>query len=198
MAALRILVAEDEPLNAMALQAQLVALGHEVVGPASSGEEAVRLAGDGPIDLAILDLSMPERSGLTMAERIFDICPVPAIVLTEYGDTDAAQRAVCAPIFHHLVKPVSTEELMPAISVARRRFAEWNALRSEVAELERRLGDRKIVERAKGMIMEERGLTAAEADRVLADESRRRDQSVTDIARTIVAADGLLRGGLGV
>lgn len=198
MAALTILVAEEEPLNAMALEAQALALGHRVVGPAATGAEAVGLAEAYTIDLAILDLSMGGRAALGTAERIFRIRPVPIVVLTDYGDSEAAHRAACAPVFHHLVKPVSTEELMPAISVARRRFMEWTELRTEVADLERRLGEHKVIERAKGLIMEQHGVSADRACRVLEEESERRGESATEIARTIIAADALLRGTLGV
>ncbi|MFW6078695.1 MAG: ANTAR domain-containing response regulator [Gemmatimonadota bacterium] len=194
MATLAILVAEDEPLTAMALEAQIVALGHRIVGPARTGDEAVRLTREQPIDVAIIDLGMSRRAGLDTAERIVRIRPVPVIVLAEYGESARSGREVGAPVFHHLVKPVSTEELLPAISVARRRFEEWTELTTQVERLERELDERKALERAKGLIMEERGVSAAQADRILAEEGERRGEGPGEIARMIIAANELLRG----
>lgn len=194
MASLQVLVAEDEPLNALALESQITALGHRVLGPATTGEESVRLASEHAIDLAVLDLRMPGGTGLDAAKRIFEIRPTPIVVLTDYGDEEAAEQAARAPVFHYLIKPVSTEDLLPAIHVARRRFQEWRALRAEIAGLERRLGEHKLIERAKGVIMDRRGVAPEEAARILDAESRRADQSTVEVARSILTAEALLRG----
>lgn len=190
---LRILIAEDDPLNAMALRSQLEAMGHRVIATAHDGEEAVELAAQEQPDLAILDIRMPRLSGLDAAERIFAARPLPLLLLTGYSDPDAVERAARLPVYVYLVKPVSTEDLGPAIAVAARRFEEWQQLTDEAASLEQRIAERKLIERAKGVLMEARGLTEREAYRVLQKESQNRNQPMVEIARTILAADPVLR-----
>lgn len=190
---LRILVAEDEPLSAMALQAQLEALGHVVLGPAHNGREAVEMARANPADLAILDVRMPALSGLEAAQEIARFAELPVILLSGYSDPEMIEQATRAPVFHYLVKPVSMADLGPAIAVAMTRFNEWQAFRGEAAALEHKLEDRKLIEQAKGMIMEARGLPEAEAYRVLQKESQNRNQPMVEIARSIVLSASLLR-----
>jgi response regulator NasT len=121
---LRILLAEDEPLNAMALQAQLEAMGHSVVALASNGRMAVELAHDG-IDIAILDVRMPEMSGLDVARIILENFRVPALLLTGYTDPELMAEAAAIPVFHYVVKPVSMEDLGSAVLLAWDRYQLW-------------------------------------------------------------------------
>ncbi len=190
---LRILVAEDEPLSAMALQAQLEALGHAVVGPAHNGRDAVELARGNPIDLAILDVRMPVLSGLDAAQELAALQDVPVILLSGYSDPDMIEEATRAPVFHYLVKPVSMADLGPAIAVAMHRFQEWKEFRGEAAELEQKIADRKLVEQAKGLLMEARGLSEGDAYKMLQKESQNRNAPMVEIARSILMADSLLR-----
>ncbi len=190
---LRILVAEDEPLSAMALQAQLEALGHVVIGPAHNGREAVEMARANPADLAILDVRMPALTGLEAAQEIARFAELPVILLSGYSDPEMIEEATRAPVFHYLVKPVSMADLGPAIAVAMTRFNEWKEFRGEAEELEHKLEDRKLIEQAKGVIMEARGLPEAEAYRVLQKESQNRNQPMVEIARSIVMSASLLR-----
>jgi two-component system, response regulator PdtaR len=190
---LRILIAEDDSLNAMALRAQLEALGHDVVAVAPDGEDAVRLASETTPDLAILDIRMPRLSGLDAAARIFADRPLPIVLLTGYSDPDAVAQAARLPVYVYLVKPVDGTDLAPAIGVAVQRFADWQRLDREVSELERKLADRKLVERAKGVLMDARGLSEREAYRLLQKESQNRNQPMAEVARTILMADPVLR-----
>lgn len=190
---LTILVAEDESLNALALQSQLEALGHRVAGPARNGREAVDIARVVPIDLAILDVRMPELGGLEAAERIVREKPIPIILLTGYDDPESMERAAHAPIFHYLVKPVSLEDLAPAIRVARSRFQEWRQFRNEAELLSRKLEDRKVVEEAKAVLMEARGLTEDGAYRLIQRESQNLNQPMAEVARTVIMAQAILR-----
>ncbi|MBI4545019.1 MAG: response regulator [Gemmatimonadetes bacterium] len=192
---LRILVAEDEPLNALALQAQLEALGHEVVGPARNGREAIELARTHSLELAILDIRMPEVSGLEAAREIFRITPIPILLLTGYSDPDFIAQATRSPVFHYLVKPVSLADLAPAISVARNRFQEWLHFTDEAAQIEREIRERKVIEQAKGILIQARGLSEEEALALLNREAENRGLPMAEIARTIVAAHSLLRPG---
>ena len=190
---LTILVAEDESLNALALQSQLEALGHRVAGPARNGREAVDIARVVPIDLAILDVRMPELGGLEAAERIVREKPIPIILLTGYDDPESMERAAHAPIFHYLVKPVSLEDLAPAIRVARSRFQEWRQFRNEAELLSRKLEDRKVVEEAKAVLMEARGLTEDGAYRLIQRESQNLNQPMAEVARTVIMTQAILR-----
>lgn len=190
---LTILVAEDESLNALALQSQLEALGHRVAGPARNGREAVEIARVVPIDLAILDVRMPEMTGPEAAERIVRERPTPVILLTGYDDPEYVSRATYTPIFHYLVKPVSLEDLGPAIGVARSRFEEWRRFRGEAEVFERKLEERGVVERAKVVLMEARGLSEQAAYRLIQKESQNRNQPMVEVARTVLMAHALLR-----
>jgi response regulator NasT len=190
---LRILVAEDEPLSAMALQAQLEALGHAVIGPAHNGREAVELARANPAELAILDVRMPGLSGLEAAQEIATFKELPVILLSGYSDPQMIDDATRAPVFHYLVKPVSMADLGPAIAVAMTRFHEWQAFRGEAEQLEHKLEDRKIIEQAKGLLMSARGLPEADAYKLLQKESQNRNQPMVEIARSILMAESLLR-----
>jgi response regulator NasT len=191
---LEILVAEDESLNALALRTQLEALGHRVVGPARDGREAVRLARTTPtVDLAILDIRMPGLSGLGAAEEIMQHRPTPIILLTGHSDPDHFNHLALTPIYHYLVKPISLEDLTPAIAVARSRFEEWQRFQGEAEDLRGKLEDRKLIERAKVVIMEARGLSESGAYRLLQKESQNRNQPMAEIARTVLMTEALLR-----
>lgn len=190
---LRILVAEDEPLNAMALRSQLEALGHHVIGPAATGREAIALAERRTIDIAILDIRMPELSGLEAAQEIFRLRPTPIILLTGYYDPDYVAQATLTPVFHYLIKPATLGDLAPAICVARARFEEWERFRYDAEAIERKLEERRLVGEAKQILQETRGLSEQEAYRLLQKESQNRNQPMADIARSILTAEALLR-----
>lgn len=122
---LKILLAEDEPLNAMALQAQLEAMGHSVVALASNGRTAVELARAMPVDLAIMDVRMPVLSGLDAAREIFAFAEIPTILLTGYAESAVMDLAARIPVFHYLVKPIAMEELRSSITQAWERYQLW-------------------------------------------------------------------------
>lgn len=190
---IRILVAEDEPLSALALKAQLEALGHTVVGPAADGQEAVQLATDNHIDLALLDIRMPELGGLEAAEEIFRLRPMPVLLLTGYSNPEYIQRATVLPVFHYLIKPVTMEDLVPAIGVARARFQEWTRYRSDIDELQNKLKERALIDRAKALLMQNRNLSESDAYRILQKESQNRNLPMSEIARTVLLAQTVLR-----
>ncbi|HEX7118446.1 MAG TPA: response regulator [Longimicrobiales bacterium] len=190
---LRILIAEDEALNALALRSQLEALGHCIVGPARNGREAVDLVTRQAVDLAILDIRMPELTGLEAAEQIVRTRPIPIILLTGFGEPELASLAASAPVFHYLVKPISLEDLVPAIGVACSRFKEWQAFRADAERLRRKIEDRQLLDRAKAVLMEVQGLSEHDAYRLLQQESQRRSLPMVEIARNLLMADSVLR-----
>ncbi|MGD8277330.1 MAG: response regulator [Gemmatimonadota bacterium] len=189
---LRVLIADDEAIHNLALTTQLETLGHEVVGTATNGQQAVELARSERPDLIFLDIRMPVMTGPEAAEQIAAEDPVPMIILSAYSDARTVEQAVRAPIFHYLVKPVDPDDLAPAIAVARARFGEWLSTRKDRDRLEAKLEERKLVERAKGLLMESRGLSERDAYRFLQKMSQDKNTPMVDLARKILLAAPLL------
>jgi AmiR/NasT family two-component response regulator len=189
---LRVLIAEDEKVIAMGLRAQLKALGHKVVAEAANGRQAVALARELKPDLVVLDIKMPEMDGIEAAQAITAERPIPVILLTAYKEEQLAQRAAQAGIYTYLVKPISKDDLMPAILLARARFEEFQQLNKEISDLKEALEARKVIERAKGILMERRQLTEAEAFRRLQMMSQNQRMKLVDVARSIIIAEKVL------
>src|SRR5438094_4360213 len=159
----RVLVAEDETIIRLDLRSLLEGHGFEVCAEARDGEQAVELARSERPDLAIMDVKMPRLDGIEAARRILEERPIPIVMLTAYGQEELVARAVEAGVFGYLVKPFREQDLLPAIQTARARHAELAALREEAESLSEALATRKVVERAKGLLMEREGLTEEEA-----------------------------------
>ena len=192
MEPLRILIADDESIRMMSLRKQLAALGHRVVAEASNGEEAVALAAATQPDLAILDIKMPGADGIEAAQRITRERPIPIILLTAYNEAELVERAAQANISAYLMKPVAEEDLLPAITLALIRFRQFEALRREVSDLREALEARKIIERAKGILVRRLDLTEEEAFRRLQKQSQDSNRKLAEVAEAIVMADRLL------
>jgi two-component system, response regulator PdtaR len=192
MEALRILIADDESIRLLSLRKQLAALGHNVVAEASTGGEAVTLAASALPDLAILDIKMPVMDGIEAAEKITQARPIPIILLTAYDEAQLVERAAQANISAYLMKPVVEEDLLPAITLALARFRQFQALRQEVADLREALEARKIIERAKGILMRRLNLTEEEAFRRLQKQSQDSNRKLAQVAEAIVVADQFL------
>ena len=190
---LRFLIADDEALHNLALTSQLEALGHEIVATAANGQEAVDLARDKRPDMAVLDIRMPVMTGPEAAQKIHSDRPIPIIILSAYSDTRTVEQATRSPVFHYLVKPVDPDDLAPAISVAKARFDEWMRARQEKATLEGKLEERKVLERAKGILMETRKMSEQEAYRFLQKTSQDKNTPMIDLARKILLAAPLLQ-----
>jgi two-component system, response regulator PdtaR len=188
----RILIADDEAIRLMSLRAQLATLGMEVVGEATTGRDAVTLARETAPDLAILDIKMPEGDGIDAARAITTERPIPIIVLTAYTDHALVERAAAAGVFAYLVKPVAVEDLLPAILTAQARFGEFQELRKEVATLSEALHARKLIERAKGILMDRLRISEAEAFRRMQVQSQRENKRLVEIARAIITAYPML------
>ncbi|HLJ62338.1 MAG TPA: response regulator [bacterium] len=188
----RILIADDEAIRLIALRTQLTTLGMEVVGEATTGREAVALARETAPDLVVLDIKMPEMDGIEAARQISSAQSVPIILLTAYSDQALIERAAAAGVFAYLVKPVAEEDLLPAILTARTRFAEFQELRKEVATLSEALEARKVIERAKGILMDRLRISEAEAFRRMQIQSQRENKRLVEIARAIITAHPML------
>ena len=192
MDALRILIADDESLRVMSLKGQLESLGHKVVAEASNGKEAVHLAEELRPDLAILDIKMPEMDGIEAAQKISAERAIPIILLTAYSERELAERAAIANVSAYLMKPISEQDLLPAIALAMSRFKEFQSLHQEVDDLRDALETRKLVERAKGILMRRLNLTEEEAFRRMQRRSQNENKRLGEIAQAIITADGML------
>ncbi len=188
MADVRILIADDEALIRMDLREMLTSLGYLVVGETGDGTTAVHLAQQIRPDLVIMDIKMPGTDGITAAKILTqqDICPV--VLLTAYADKELVERAKEAGVVGYLVKPVREADLSPAIEIALERFREFRALRQQVQDLKETLETRKIIERAKGVLMDTYGLKEAEAFRRIQKLSMDTRKSMREIAEAILLA----------
>ena len=156
--ATRVLIAEDESIIRLDLRGLLERAGFDVCAEARDGEEAVALARSEEPDLVILDVKMPRLDGIEAARRILDERPIPIVMLTAYGQQELVARAAEAGVFGYLVKPFREQDLLPAIHTARARHEELLALREEAESLGEALAARKVIERAKGLLMTKEGL----------------------------------------
>ncbi len=181
---MRILIADDESIIRMGLRSMLQGMGHEVV-TAVNGREALRMAQQHQPDLAILDIKMPFTDGLQAARTMSQKKPLPIILLTAFSEAELIEQASDLPIHGYLVKPIQEGELAAAIAVARKRFAEAQALNQRANELADSLETRKLVERAKGRLMAE-GLDEESAYRLMQQYAREKRQSLRAVAEAIL------------
>jgi response regulator NasT len=181
---MRILIADDEAIIRLGLKAMLQELGHEVI-TATNGREAIRMAVGQLPDLAILDIKMPFTDGLQAAKTICRDRPVPILILTAFSDSELIDKATDLPIQGYLIKPVQPAELSAAISVASKRFEEGQALTERAQKLEEDIKTRKLVERAKGKLMEA-GLSEEDAYRALQIHARKNRLTMRDAARAML------------
>jgi AmiR/NasT family two-component response regulator len=184
----RVLVAEDEALIRLDLKEMLEEEGYSVVGEAADGEQAVEMAGRLRPDLVILDVKMPKMDGIAAAERIAGERVAPVVILTAFSQRDLVERAREAGAMAYLVKPFQKKDLVPTIEMATSRFAEIVALEQEVGGLHERLEARKTVERAKGVLMTEHGMTEPEAFRWIQRTAMDRRTTMRAVADAVLTA----------
>ena len=180
------MIAEDEALIRMDLAEMLAEEGYDVVGEAGDGERAVELVESVRPDLVILDVKMPKLDGIAAAERIARQRIAPVVMLTAFSQRDLVERARDAGAMAYLVKPFVQADLVPAIEMARSRFAELAALEAEVLDLTDRLVTRKAVDRAKGVLQEELSLTEPEAFRWIQKTAMDLRLSMRQVAEGVV------------
>jgi two-component system, response regulator PdtaR len=184
----RVVIAEDEALIRLDLKEMLEEEGYVVAGEASDGEAAVKLAESLRPNLVIMDIKMPGLDGISAAERITADHVAPVVILTAFSQRDLVMRAKDAGAMAFLVKPFTKAELIPAIEIAVSRYAEVAALEGEVANLKDRLEVRKLLDRAKGLLQAERGLTEAEAFRWIQKSSMDRRMTMRAVAEEVLQA----------
>jgi two-component system, response regulator PdtaR len=186
---LRILVAEDEAIIRLDLVEMLTDAGYQVVAEASNGVEAIALAKEHLPDIAILDVKMPELDGISAAEQIIEISPV--LMLTAFSQRELVERARDAGAMAYVVKPFSISDLVPAIEIAVSRHREQQVLRGEVTDLQERLETRKVIDRAKGILMKTLNLSEPESFSWIQRTAMDRRISMKAVALAVISPDAV-------
>lgn len=187
------LVAEDDPLIALALVERVRSLGHEPVGPARDGAEAVELARTTSPDLYLFDVEMPNMDGLEAAAQLSaEGLRRPVVIVTGVEDESLIERSIATGVSAYLTKPIDTRELNAAIGLAAARHAEFEQLEADVERVQQALEDRKVVERAKGLLMSALDLSEQDAFKRLQQTARERNLRLADVAARIVEQQSLL------
>lgn len=182
----RAVVAEDEALIRMDIVETLREGGYDVVGEAANGEEAVALAKEHKPDVMVMDIKMPVMDGITAAEHIAQDRLAPVVLLTAFSQTELVERARDAGAMAYVVKPFTPGDLLPAVEIAASRFVEIRALENEIADINDRMETRKLVERAKGLLMETMKLNEPESFRWIQKTSMDRRLTMKEVAEAVV------------
>ncbi len=183
-----IAIVDDNPSERLVLKGLVQDSGYNIIAEGSNGAEAVEICRTKAPDLIIMDVKMPVKEGIEAASEISDTCPTPVVLLTGRDDEETIKRAVEAGVMGYLVKPVRQEDLAPAIELAVTRFQEFRMLRNELTELKGALQARKMIEKAKGLLMERENITEGEAFSRIRKISMDKRKSMTEIAEVIILA----------
>jgi response regulator NasT len=183
----RVLIAEDEALIRLDLKEMLEEEGYLVVGEAGDGQQAVDLASQVQPDVVILDVKMPVLDGISAAERIVADQIAPVVMLTAFSQRDLVERAAEAGAMAYVVKPFGKADLLPAIEVSLSRHQQMRALAGEVSDLTERLESRKVIDRAKGKLQTEQGMTEPEAFRWIQKAAMDGRRSMREVAEAVLA-----------
>ena len=190
---MKVLIAEDDPVVALGLTERVRSLGHDPIGPVGDGEQAVAEAKATLPDLYLFDIEMPTLDGLAAAVQLArDGLRRPVVIVTGVDDPSLVERSIASGVSAYLTKPIDTRELEAAIKLAAARHAEFEALEAEVSKAQQALEDRKIVERAKGLLMSALQLSEQDAFRRLQKTARERNLRLAEVAHRIVEQQSLL------
>jgi response regulator NasT len=190
--ALRVVVADDTATMQKFYETLLPKMGHEVVAVAGTGAVLVEKCDELKPDLVITDIKMPDMDGLEAAAKIYEKQPVPIIVVSSYSDEELVQRAAAEHVLAYLLKPLDVNTLGAQISIVMRRFEEFTILRMEANHYRQSLQDRKLIERAKGILMRTSKIEEHEAFRRMQKAASRSNKKLVEIAQTIIDADAAL------
>ena len=183
---LKIIIADDEALIRMDLREMLAAAGHTIIAEGANGEEALEATRDLHPDLVIMDVKMPKMDGLTAAKLINEEQLAPVLLLTAYSQKDIVEQAKEAGVLAYIVKPVREEQLFPALEIAVSRFKEFQSFKEEVEQLRASLATRKLLDRAKGILMDAYNLSESEAYRRIQQYSMAKRRTIKEVAEAIV------------
>jgi response regulator NasT len=193
MKALRVVIADDDGLTLMVLRKILIAMGHEVVAEAGDGQQAVTLAQENHPDLVVLDIRMPKMEGLEAARLIQGHRPTPVIILSAHTEPGLGSEAASAGAHAYLVKPFTAAQLKPAIELALTNFERSKILEEKLQQVNEALESRKLVERAKGILMRQTGLDEEAAYLKLQKTARNENKKLVDVARALILAEQMRR-----
>ncbi|VAV82756.1 hypothetical protein MNBD_DELTA01-1753 [hydrothermal vent metagenome] len=185
-------IADDSTASRRSVKAHLELIGYTIVGEGKNGVEAVELFKEKRPDIVVMDIVMPQMSGIEAAAIITDVAPVPIILVTGSDSEGMSNEAVEAGVFGYLIKPVSGRQLSAAIKLALVRFEEFKAMKEEVEGLRDAVESRKFIERAKGILMKRCAIGEAEAFKMLQSHSQRENRKMREIANMIIEADKLM------
>lgn len=185
---IRLVIADDESIIRMNLKETLVGLGYLVVGEAGDGVSVINLARELRPDLVLMDIKMPKLDGIQAAKVLTQEKISPVLLLTAYSDRELVERAKEAGVVNYVVKPFRDAELLPAIEIALARYDEFLQMDNEIRDLKETLDTRKLVERAKGVLMDTQGLKEAEAFRKIQQLSMNTRKPMKEIAQAILLA----------
>ena len=190
---MKVLIAEDDPVVALGLTERVRSLGHDPIGPVGDGEQAVAEAKASLPDLYLFDIEMPYLDGLAAAVQLAgEGFRRPVVIVTGVDDPSLVERSIASGVSAYLTKPIDTRELEAAIKLAAARHSEFEALEAEVSKAQQALEDRKLVERAKGLLMSALKLSEQDAFRRLQLTARERNLRLAEVARRIVEQQSLL------
>ena len=181
----RIVVAEDETLIRMDLVEMLTESGYEVVGQGLNGQEAIDLANIHKPDLVILDVKMPVLDGISAAEKIINLCPV--LMLTAFSQKELVERARDTGVMAYVVKPFTINELLPAIEISISRYRQMKSLEIEIADLYERLETRKVIDRAKGILMKAFNMSEPDAFSWIQKTAMDKRMSMKEVAQGVIS-----------
>lgn len=187
----KVLIAEDNPKTRLFLKNQLELLGYQVEA-VSNGQAAVDMVSEINPTLVIMDVKMPEMDGIDAAKNISAKRTIPIILITGLSSDEMATKAIESGVFAYLVKPVTKKQLEPAIKLAMARYDEFKSLKVEVDDLKEAIETRKLVERAKGILMKRCNITEEDAFKLLQTHSQKENKKMREIAETIVSASKLI------
>lgn len=188
----KILIADDNSKTRLFLKTQLELMGYTVAGSATNGRDAVDMAVELHPTLVIMDVKMPQMDGIEAARAITARTAVPIILITGISSDDIASQAIEAGVFGYLIKPVTKKQLEPAIRLALARYDEFKSLKNEVKDLKDAIETRKLVERAKGILMKRGNLSEEDAFKMLQTHSQKENKKMREIAEAIISASKLI------
>jgi two-component system, response regulator PdtaR len=188
---IRVVIAEDESVNRVDLEEELEQQGYEVVGAAADGEAAVNLTRELHPDVVLMDIKMPKMDGIEAAETLTREKLAPVLLFTAYSDDELIERARQAGVVHFVTKPWREKDLKPAIEIALSRFNEFRAMEAKVKDLEEALATRRVVEKAKGVLMKKYALSEDEAYKRIQRLSMNNRKSMREVAEALLLAEEL-------
>ncbi|WZL81494.1 response regulator [Vallitaleaceae bacterium 9-2] len=190
---MKVIIAEDEYISLMGLKANLEELGHEVIGEATDGKDAVKQVLEKKPDMVIMDINMPIINGIDALRQINEKLSIPSIIVSGYHDQKLVKKANEVGVYAYLIKPISKQDIKVAIQTSNSRFLDYKNIEQQLIKTEKKYEDRKYIERAKGILMENHHLREHEAMKKLQKMSRDKNIKMATLAEKIIEANELIQ-----